>query len=78
MSHPWILAEQTHGFIRSQKWEVAVLPFGATEPHNLHLPYGTDTFESVEVASRACQAAAVSFGKNMTVYEDILELLHAA
>jgi len=26
----------------------------------------------------ACQAAAVSFGKNMTVYEDILELLHAA
>jgi hypothetical protein len=26
----------------------------------------------------ACQAAAVSFGKNMKVYEDILELLHAA
>ena len=26
----------------------------------------------------ACQAAAVSFGKNMTVYEDILELMHAA
>jgi hypothetical protein len=25
-----------------------------------------------------CQAAAVSFGKNMTVYEDILDLLHAA
>jgi len=26
----------------------------------------------------ACQAAAVSFGKNMTIYEDILELMHAA
>jgi hypothetical protein len=26
----------------------------------------------------ACQAAAVSFGKNMTVYEDALELMHAA
>jgi hypothetical protein len=25
-----------------------------------------------------CQAAAVSYGKNMTVYEDALELLHAA
>ena len=25
-----------------------------------------------------CQAAAVSFGKNMTIYEDILELMHAA
>ena len=27
-------------------WEVAVLPFGATEPHNYHLPYGTDIFEA--------------------------------
>jgi hypothetical protein len=26
----------------------------------------------------ACQAAAVSFGKNMAVYEDALELMHAA
>ena len=25
-----------------------------------------------------CQAAAVSFGKNMTVYEEALELMHAA
>jgi len=25
-----------------------------------------------------CQAAAISFGKNMSVYEDLLELLHAA
>jgi hypothetical protein len=25
-----------------------------------------------------CQAAAISFGKNMTVYEDALELMHAA
>jgi creatinine amidohydrolase len=41
----WVLEEQTHAFIRSQKWEAAVLPFGATEPHNLHLPYGTDTFQ---------------------------------
>jgi hypothetical protein len=26
----------------------------------------------------ACQAAAISFGKNMSVYEDALELMHAA
>ena len=25
-----------------------------------------------------CQAAAISFGKNMTVYEDALDLMHAA
>jgi hypothetical protein len=33
----WVLAEQNHAGVRSQRWEVAVLPFGATEPHNLHM-----------------------------------------
>ncbi len=54
---PWILAEQSHTFIRSQPWEVAVLPFGATEPHNLHMPYGTDNFEVEAIGQRACQRA---------------------
>ena len=53
----WVLAEQNHAFIRSQKWEVALLPFGATEPHNLHMPYGTDNYEVEAVAERACEAA---------------------
>lgn len=52
-----ILAEQTHAFIREQKWQVAVLPFGATEPHNLHMPYGTDTFQVDELGRRACARA---------------------
>lgn len=54
---PWILAEQSHAFIREQKWEVAVLPFGATEPHNLHMPYGTDNYQVEEIGRRACAAA---------------------
>src|ERR1700732_765316 len=53
----WILAEQTHAAVRAQPWEVAVLPFGATEPHNLHMPYGTDNFEVEEIGRRACEAA---------------------
>jgi creatinine amidohydrolase len=53
----WVLADQTHAFIRSQKWEVAVLPFGATEPHNLHMPYGTDNFQVEALGRRACQHA---------------------
>src|SRR3954469_10657507 len=56
-SHDFVLAEQTHQFIRSQKWEVAVLPFGATEPHNYHMPYGTDNYQVEEIGSRACEAA---------------------
>src|SRR5437588_640491 len=53
----WNLAEQNHAFIRSRKWEVAVLPFGATEPHNLHMPYGTDNFQLEVIANRACERA---------------------
>jgi creatinine amidohydrolase len=53
----YILAEQTHAFIRSRTWEVAVLPFGATEPHNLHMPYGTDTFQVEVIGQRACERA---------------------
>jgi len=54
----FVLAEQTHEVIRSRKWEVAVLPFGATEPHNLHMPYGTDNFQVQRVAEDACRIAA--------------------
>ena len=53
----WVLAEQSHAFIRQHQWEVAVLPFGATEPHNLHMPYGTDNFEVETVGNRACERA---------------------
>jgi creatinine amidohydrolase len=53
----FVLAEQTHAFIRSQRWEVAVLPFGATEPHNLHMPYGTDNYQVEAIGRRACEKA---------------------
>jgi len=53
----WVLAEQNHAFIRSQPWDVAVLPFGATEPHNLHMPYGTDNFQVDAIGRRACEKA---------------------
>src|SRR5579859_1016876 len=52
-----VLAEQTHAFGREQKWQAAVLPFGATEPHNLHMPYGTDIFQVELLAQRACERA---------------------
>jgi creatinine amidohydrolase len=54
---PWKLAEINYGIVREQKYEVAVLPLGATEPHNLHLPYGMDTLEGDAIGERICQAA---------------------
>jgi creatinine amidohydrolase len=56
--HPWRLDELNYGFVKSSApFQVAVLPFGATEPHNLHLPYGTDTFQVNTVAEKSCMCA---------------------
>ncbi len=54
---PWNLAEVNYGYLKEHRYEVAVLPCGATEPHNLHLPYGTDLFEGTIVGERICAAA---------------------
>jgi creatinine amidohydrolase len=56
-ARPWKLAETNYGATRGQRFEVAVLPLGATEPHNLHLPYGTDFYEAEAIADRVCAAA---------------------
>jgi creatinine amidohydrolase len=53
----WVLAEQNHANVRARRWEVAVLPFGATEPHNLHMPYGTDNFQVETLGQLACERA---------------------
>jgi creatinine amidohydrolase len=56
---PWSLAEMTYDDVRSgPPFEVAVLPLGATEPHNLHLPYATDTLQVEAVGRLACERAA--------------------
>jgi creatinine amidohydrolase len=53
----WNLAELSYSVVREQHYEVAVLPFGATEPHNLHLPYGTDCLEATTIARHVCDQA---------------------
>ena len=53
-----VLAEMTHDDVRAAPWQAAVLPFGATEPHNLHMPYGTDIFQVEELGRRAVALAA--------------------
>jgi creatinine amidohydrolase len=53
----WKLAETNYAFVKDHQYEVAVLPFGATEPHNLHLPYGMDLFEGNLIGEKICEAA---------------------
>jgi creatinine amidohydrolase len=56
--HRYELATMTLGDVRKLSPSVAVLPFGATEPHNLHLPYATDNFEATTIGRHVCEAAA--------------------
>lgn len=57
MPKPWLLAELSYHELKERLPEVAVLPFGATEPHNLHLPYSTDTIEAEMIGSAICEEA---------------------
>jgi len=49
--------------IRTEKYSYAVLPWGATEPHNYHLPYLTDCYLAhniaVDAVTKAYQAYQV-------------------
>jgi len=77
MTRPYILAETTWKTVDPTPYDVAVLPWGATEAHNYHLPYATDTIQCDHVAARAAERAwaagarvivlpTVPFGVNTT------------
>ncbi len=77
LGRPYILAETTWKTVASTPYEVAILPWGATEAHNYHLPYATDTiqcdFLAAEAARKAWEAdtkvivlPTVPFGVNTT------------
>src|SRR3954467_208763 len=54
---PWVLAESTWRTVAATPYEVAILPWGATEAHNYHLPYGTDNVETESVAIESARLA---------------------
>ena len=54
---PYLLMEANHRQLSQSPPRVAILPWGATEAHNLHLPYGTDVIEATKVAERAAELA---------------------
>ena len=56
-ARPWILAESTWRTVDATPYEVAVLPWGATEAHNYHLPYATDTIQCDALAAESARLA---------------------
>jgi len=55
MISPYILAETNWKAIKETKFEAAVLPWGACEAHNYHLPYGTDIIEAESIGAEAAR-----------------------
>ncbi|MCB0471691.1 MAG: creatininase family protein [Flavobacteriaceae bacterium] len=72
---PYILSETNWKTIKVVKYSVAVLPWGATEAHNYHLPYGTDNYLAEGLAEKSgsiawdkgakvCVLPVIPFGVN--------------
>ena len=61
-ARPYVLAEVTWPMVTQHQYEVAILPWGATEAHNRHLPYATDSLQTehvaIDAAAHAWQAGA--------------------
>lgn len=54
---PYLLTETNWPTVRETDYQVAVLPWGATEAHNCHLPYTTDCIQCEHVAAEAARRA---------------------
>jgi creatinine amidohydrolase len=57
MAVEWDLAATNLSRLAQRRFDVAVLPIGATEAHNRHLPEGQDFLVAQHIARRCCAAA---------------------
>ncbi|QNN24248.1 creatininase family protein [Planctomycetales bacterium ZRK34] len=53
----YVLHEANYHQLLEYRPNVAVLPWGATEAHNHHMPHGTDVVEATEIAIAAAERA---------------------
>ncbi|MDR1526848.1 MAG: creatininase family protein [Dysgonamonadaceae bacterium] len=59
---PLDLSVATYGQVKDHPYAFAVLPWGATEPHNYHLPYLTDAYLAHAIAVDAVEKAWSAYG----------------
>lgn len=60
---PYLLAETNWEQVQHTDYDLAVLPWGATEAHNYHLPYATDNFQVEGIVEQAAKKAWESGAK---------------
>lgn len=56
-SKPFYLAHSTWSEVKDMTYDLAVLPWGAVEPHNYHLPYSTDVIQAELIALKSAELA---------------------
>jgi len=56
-TRPYILAETNWKTVKETDYQTAILPWGATEAHNYHLPYATDNIQSEYISIVAAHKA---------------------
>lgn len=82
---PYILAETNWKHVKDATVDLVILPWGATEAHNYHLPYGTDVIEAEHIAAESARLAyergakvivlpAVPFGVNTGQWDVTLDM----
>ena len=82
---PYILSECNWKEIKDAKFDLAILPWGACEAHNYHLPYGTDIIEADRIAAESARLAwendtrvivlpAIPFGVNTGQFDITLDI----
>ncbi len=54
---PYVLAETNWEAVKDASFDLAILPWGATEAHNYHLPYATDIIESEFISHESARTA---------------------
>lgn len=60
-----------YGIVKKGNYDIVILPWGATEPHNLHLPYLTDSILSHDISVDAAQIAYQKYNINCMVMPPI-------
>lgn len=60
---PYVLSETNWKQVKDEDYSLAVLPWGATEAHNYHLPYATDNILAENAAIEAAGKAWKKQGK---------------
>ena len=61
----------SYGAVKDTKYDLVILPWGATEPHNYHLPYLTDSFLSHDIPVEAAILAKKLYDVNCMVLPTI-------